>query len=732
MLDHDSGQNESAYGYTIRGLTALGPPPIEAYDLRCEAGVDVLYGRNGSGKTRLMRGLACAAGSPYYAGDGSFLAHLQYGLGGDESLAVSVRFLLREMGPTTTGGDPVGARARRSGGGADYPWETPETDELLRLVARRLHRTLAGLHADPRWHVDDPAWLSRLVWELVEPGHLVVDSVAPQRFIALVAAPQAHATGLVVELLDSFRAELAADWPLDHNDGPSTIDDPRIAALWEGFLDYEGNPNPERLFGHAWAAVPLFNIGLFLVGRGPSSYGQSIMPIVEEDSDTDLDEATVQLWRDRRERMAISDPNAFRAMRGTVSPVQDRFFKSVDTAPYVSEQALTLAHELTLSANTITSTLLIDAPVLSLRPKAPDEWIEGGSPWRWVAKDPSGVDVPIEDLSQAQRRWSRIAVALALRMHAGEQFNAVLGLIVLDEPEAALHPTAQRFLATGLEMLASRFDWQILVATHSPALLRRADFRLHHVTRGARGVVNVAPLPSAFARDLPALGLDPPDLIQLTRVFVVVEGRHDEVIISQSLTEELESSAAYVIAMRGASNLSAVVDARFLFDFTDATVIVVLDNIGESSAVEIWKEAVSLYKDAKIEAAREVLETKLDRKSDEQRFLQEFGIRALEFGRADRLEVVGLSVPDVLDLLPVLALSPAAAGKTWVELRAEAGAKGTRSGSFKKWMAEKYGFDSTDETLIAAVDQLREIPSDLYALANAISTASNRSSMQAL
>jgi predicted ATPase len=59
----------------------------------------------------------------------------------------------------------------------------------------------------------------------------------------------------------------------------------------------------------------------------------------------------------------------------------------------------------------------------------------------------------------------------------GESFLALLqnridrGLILLDEPEAALSPQRQLFLLAQMDRLAAAGDTQFIIATHSPILL---------------------------------------------------------------------------------------------------------------------------------------------------------------------------------------------------------------------------------------------------------------------
>jgi len=369
-------------------------------------------------------------------------------------------------------------------------------------------------------------------------------------------------------------------------------------------------------------------------------------------------------------------------------------------------------------ATNIYRSLLIDAPALQLLSSPLEAWTDGIEPLRWHANDPSGALVPIGALSSAQERWAAISVRMAMlttqavvdkacNTGTGQLEQAVPRILFIDEPELGLHPTAQRFLASGLQGIVEEIGLQVVLATHAPALLAEPS-RLRHVRRNRRGRTTAVELPTAFVTDLADLGLQAADLVQLTRAFVIVEGRHDELVLEHVIGDELRNRSVVITPMRGASRINSVLDARFMFDFTDAKVIVVIDNMRPGIA-QAWLEATRLRS---AEDGRAVLLDRLDRKSEEERFLQEFGIRALEFGEVNRVAVCGLSVPDIVDLLPPSIICERAGTKSWAQLRADPRApKG--SGKFKLWAEKELGAQFDDGTIIRASEALDEIPLDL-------------------
>ncbi len=110
-------------------------------------------------------------------------------------------------------------------------------------------------------------------------------------------------------------------------------------------------------------------------------------------------------------------------------------------------------------------------------------------PLQWSAKVPNVAQpLPLGELSQAQKRWAEIAIAATL-----VEFDASGGraLMLLDEPELALHSLAVRTMAKGLQRLADVIGVDIVAATHAAALLESPKAHLLHVLRGVTGATAV-------------------------------------------------------------------------------------------------------------------------------------------------------------------------------------------------------------------------------------------------
>ena len=107
----------------------------------------------------------------------------------------------------------------------------------------------------------------------------------------------------------------------------------------------------------------------------------------------------------------------------------------------------------------------------------------------------------------------------------------------------------------------------------------------------------------------------------------------------------------------------------------------------------------------------------------EGKFLQEFCSAVLSHGQANRVSIHGLSLPDILEYLPVGSFSLKAKSHSWASLRDEYVAS-TSAKSFKDWMRASYGADYSDANVLEAVRAMDAIPYDLSRVAQLAVSAS--------
>ncbi|WP_404444458.1 hypothetical protein LG315_11925 [Microbacterium marinum] len=314
-------------------------------------------------------------------------------------------------------------------------------------------------------------------------------------------------------------------------------------------------------------------------------------------------------------------------------------------------------------------------------------------PFEWqFSRDGGYRSVPLDALSRAERYWAERAIVegsaeLTSRSDQGERDRIHL----YDEPESALHRAAEAHMASSLVERANKPGVFIIAATHSPELLDATDANLLEVERTNRKSI-VRPLGEVSRRALNGLGLHPSDLLRLTRVFLVVEGLHDEVLLDHFLGQRFRAARVEIVPLHGGAKLSGTVDSRVLFDHTRAHVVGLLDNTDAAHVSGVWSAAQEIAATGHVAEAKEAILSRIGKANGESQYLSTWLTRALDNGLGARLTPVGLSKADVIEYLPADKVVPRAA--SWGDLRKQhAAALAGKSGTprdFKKWLTAQH------------------------------------------
>lgn len=285
----------------------------------------------------------------------------------------------------------------------------------------------------------------------------------------------------------------------------------------------------------------------------------------------------------------------------------------------------------------------------------------------------------------------------------------------MDEPERGMHPTAQRHMFGGLV----EWGWSrpILVATHTPAAFQNPRVRLAHVHRDEAGSTVISPMEDHLRGLLQGiaseeLGLDPADLLQAIRLFVIMEGEHDLEVLNPLLDLDMASHRIKTMAMRGTRGLKSVLDASFILEFTTAKVIIVLDHTRGELVSEVWESAKRSAEAGDRDTARRTLDA-LKGNSNEERQLLEFCRKAIDAGIHDRFDVFGFAKPDIIWYLPVEKIVPDAT--SWESLEAERLARDRRM-PFKTFLHERKRATFSAEELGSIAREMDVIPEEVSKL----------------
>lgn len=725
----------------VLGFRASGGPLYQA-SIRIQPGLTVLYGLNGSGKTHILDALHSVLSGRRVGLDGRYVSpHVEAAL---LLHAPEERF--------------ARWRSRSSHGDGWREWHRngiATLDSELRPLHRQVEDEEAWEVTAPEPRALTPLWRIRraatprpgtpagrvfqaesIVWsEWINTHYREEEEVlgAEERFEAMARALRRPALGH----LDAFDwgegVFLSPGGAVFHNE--DVLPDPAMdglplpvmglgeVSLENGF----GPPIPglrvvvESSDPEASNHLTRESIGNLREGsRLPTAFGWVKLP-----SEADVFAADTWFW----EVLGLAVENA-------------ESWRSKDAARVVSigtklflDSYLDVLEGL---VNELYQRFLLDAPALSLvRDDRPVASCAGrGLEWQSEGRH-------LAALSTAQRRWAGLAVALSLEatLSAPTYASRPTGLnlafqpnsyVILDEPEASLHRTAEAHMVQGLEWLARQSGMHVILATHSPHVMDSRDAHVARVHRrrvrprwgGERESAHISPLTGPHRRDLESLGIVPSDLLRRTRVFLLVEGQHDEIVCHALLSRVLPPGVLgrlYFLPVRGGSKLPAAVESRLLFDFTEATVVPLVDNIRAERVTSVWERTLVLAATEGDQSAGEFLRTQLPAgQAAENGFLAQFLSRAMALGVQSRVSPFSLPAVDVTDYLPVGAFVPKV--KSWDDLRgtyrSECESGTTRLTSFKAWVEKKYRTDFSDDRIRRALAQIEGCPEDFRALAD--------------
>lgn len=684
-------------------LVVSGVPPFGLEVLALEPGLNALYGLNGAGKTTLLDAIrAAASGMRSRSTSG-------------QPSRVELRFRLRP--------DPS---AKRKRGESLARQDTPLVQQVLAPLSQVMNR---GLLVPPV----APTLSSVLAFKIQEAFRFVksddklrtiVQELGPRLRISLVPVGSSDAT---------WRVSLTTSYVQD--DTPKTT---RLFSKWsrewekicqlnldahkseEAMVQSEeGDPDlGDRLneavdeWGHL--LVPFDRLSNATLGLEPSGF---------------LEQVNHRFPRSG-EPLVLFESTEFLAPRLLSFVETEGDAESLPLPPLVGEGVKEVAREgglaptireqlaaASTAATAILGRLLLDAPVLEIEEIPTRDWLRQPA-LRWTARDPStGAPVPISSLSRAQKKWA----GFAIKWSALAPAEARPRIAVIDEPESAMHRTAERHLAAGLSEIAQESNVYMVVATHSPFFLDEPSTRVIRVYRDSvDGTARTGPLDGVRMAELAELGLRPSDLLARTKTFLLVEGQHDKIVIESFIGARLEELRVGVLAMRGATQAPSIASCTILMKYLDADFVAVLDNTNASRVQDAWIVAKNLKQVKGRKAAQEHLNERLSDKDTECVYLKKLMIEALHEGTENRFQRMwGVRAPDILDYLPCERIVPGQ--NSWEKLRAEYEALSKkRRPQFKKWIEREYEARLEDWDVKAAAESMDRIPPEFSALLMAL------------
>jgi hypothetical protein len=291
-------------------------------------------------------------------------------------------------------------------------------------------------------------------------------------------------------------------------------------------------------------------------------------------------------------------------------------------------------------------------------------------------------------------------------------------IVLIDEPEAHLHPRAVRSIARWLRETSTRVS-AVVVATHNPELINIDSLSSQKVLFRRDGDESRVTIWDGIGSNLDAFaesfGLTAADLLQLSRLMLFVEGPHDEIVLRCFFGDVLDAAGVTVLVLHGAKNASMILESEIVVK-VGIPVGVLVDN----ADVEKVKQGTrTTYEESLIG-----------------RLLREWAAKDRE------IKTFGLLRGDIIEYLDPSVCSEVARRpfRDWRSVRSEydlyvrhlnESAPNTKGLDFKRWVAREYGLTFSRDSIEDLALKTRErilIPDEMTALvASLVMAATNLS-----
>lgn len=646
--------DEGKASLDVVGVTVSAAPPVGIQHVRLGRGLNAIYGKNGVGKTRLLteieRTLSTGA---YRLADGSLV--LDGPPDRDPGLPPSAASALYQIGGVHLH-RPTEASEHRSIRDVSHPLANVAV--WLEDPWAPTHPRLGSVLADLKLTKEDlDALLLRGRWMLSATGDLYLCDDQPlnspltphwlsewdewSRQFTNAASRQTRTTRRRIRWPDDDEME----WQLAQANGSDvprewTFSGIMLRMPFAGRRDGRLLPPPPELLGlpplPSWAGLPFVHVAS-------------------------------EVWL---HRPIISDG----LLNGSIPRRVERWDEVTNlTVTKLRARSPEVLAEVSRFANELLADLFEAAPVLRLQALPASDWFNGQPPLRWEANmHPHGPWFPLADLGAAHQRFTTFAISRALdvaeanaraaRMRQQPRRRPQVGLgtfVLIDEPERALHSSAERRLANALSQLGDR----VLVSTHGTEILDIAASqgsitRLSWDDDGEMQALD-ARLPEGFDHAAAAeWGLTPSRLGSLSSAIVFVEGPHDQLVVDWMLHATGTKARWTTIPLGGTKELHTLASTGLVFAMSDAPIVVCTDNASTEALDRCRDELQRRRHDhQRFGYLADMRKDTLFRPQEMQQLLRLLEA-SVSHQRLDRVSLFGFSKRDIVEYLPMSLIDP--------------------------------------------------------------------------
>jgi hypothetical protein len=147
------------------------------------------------------------------------------------------------------------------------------------------------------------------------------------------------------------------------------------------------------------------------------------------------------------------------------------------------------------------------------------------------------------------------------------------------------------------------------------------------------------------------IGVPVSSLIAFIRLIVIVEGEHDRLVLDALLASQNQtlSTDVLILPIRGANNLMTALEAELL-DYTDATVLVVLDNVRQERVNAVYAAGLA-SSNGDERGKKAILAARAKCESHEERIVGDIIVKRSMRGDLARITISGLSKGDIIEYL---------------------------------------------------------------------------------
>lgn len=704
--------------FPITGITVVAGPPVGVAHIRLTRGLNLVYGVNGVGKSRTLDAIAStlrgwgpggatptdrctralyASGGVHFSAPISSLSSsdqvfrvLAECVGLSPDLTISISFSVE---------DDKDAKEEY-----ETAWNELDTETLRTQLAKAAFA--------------EASWANPTIEEcerLVEDGHWMI---TPSGDI-FVSAPALTAYSAPASTADSF------DWLADNSDWSVSIERLKenhqfdwgtnqqdgAPAEW-GFADIGRNvrdrlpPHPHLLGMDCpeWLSIPVACVGSlarhYSIDDGPAHH--PLEQLFSLGVEANPEDRTQRFFdRDKQTRdWLIRRTRAIGGVQASIARIENRSIL-LDKNSEITKEFRQAKEEIGSAASRFLAEFFDDAPELWVRIDFPDKWFAGQQPIEWKARTSSGISISLNQLGSAHRRFADFAIQRALRSENWNLNNDspdTSSIALIDEPERALHRLGETKVFEGLKNLASI----VIAATHSPALVADSSVNLIHLAPTGGGLVSVANHIGGFSdahgrttsEMAKELGISISDLLCLVKVIVLVEGEHDELMINALCPEVSMHADVHVLRLGGVRGLAEVPETEFLFEMTDATILVATDNARNDWIAEL--EAKICDRTTNTALRGFLASARKTARGPEEKLLIGLLGTAATANQLARIKLFGFSKRDIAEYLPVELICPEF--RSWKDASnaflSQTGRSGWSPGDgskFKEWIRGRPG-----------------------------------------